>query len=484
VPGRPNLLVIVLDSLRHDALAGDDDEGAAAHMPFLDSLAARGVRFENAAAAAPWTLPSLTSLFTGLLPSRHFQCHPEGNWPLPDHVTTFAEILREGYGYETAAFVNGPWYRKRADSLLQGFEHQRVSFGLQGCEEEVGEWNAQRDRSRPFFLCLHTLEPHDPYGERNHPWPPISRRPALLDSRLIGPDIDVSEVVRQTFLTLEVGVALRRRMHPIQLRDLLQGYKFSGYAARPRPGLAQELASAYWEGVRWVDGLLEKAYAQLGAMGLLENTLVVVTSDHGEAFGEHANLGHGLWLYDEVIHIPLVMLGPGPFQGGKVIASEVSLLDTLPTFLDWAGMDPHTGVEGRSALPALAGHDACRPVVSEEPLSRANTGEDLEALRISARSRRWKYIVTLNLRTAEVQEEAYDLTVDPLELDDLAEGTGRLPDGVSLDACMCPVLERVRDRIWRPGQSRDASEEAVVTSPYGAGASVPSRRPEPCRPAD
>ncbi len=267
-----------------------------------------------------------------------------------------------------------------------------------------------------------------------------------------------------------------------RLHDILQRYQFSGYRAKPRPDVAGDLASAYWGGVQWLDGLLEEAHAKLASMGLLANTLLVVTSTHGEAFGEHDNLGHGLHLYDELLQVPLVMVGPEPFRGGHIIDEQMALLDVLPTFLAWAGMPPVAGIAGRSALRIVEGEGWCRPVYSEETLTEANTGERLRRVRLSARTPAWKYILELDLRTGEVREEAYDLLLDAQERDDLTYGTGRLAGDQILDDCMCTAVERLRSRVWTEVSVGAEAEVEVPATPYGVGVPrVPSARPPPCR---
>ena len=147
----PNLVVIVVDSLRHDA-----------PMPFLDRLASEGVAFENAVSAAPWTLPSLTTMLTGLLPSHHGLTEMETRTRLPHSVTTFAEILSATYGYETAAFHHGPWFCRHAMSVLQAFQDAQGEFSMHAMRREVLHWANRRNPLRPFFLLLHTYDAHVP----------------------------------------------------------------------------------------------------------------------------------------------------------------------------------------------------------------------------------------------------------------------------------------------------------------------------------
>ena len=474
---RPNLIVLVIDALRHDALsppAGGRAPPPSPRMPFLDGLAARGVSFDEAASPAPWTLPSLTSLLTGLRPSQHGMTAMELRAQVPASVATFAEVLRSAYGYEAAAFTSGPWFQGEGASVLQGFGYARRNFRLQGLARDVGLWARFRDPSRPFFLFLHTYEAHDPYGAENHAYdapgaqgaePLGLSRAAMADPRLL---------TRAAFLDRERMEGLQRALGQ-EYYDILFRYIGRGYAEDPDHELAAELEDAYWTGVRWVDGVLEDAYARLEKLGLLEDTVLVVTADHGEAFGEHGFLGHGRNLYDESIRIPLVVVGPPPFVGGRRVPDAVGLVDVLPTFLDFAGMQPLAGVEGRSFLPLARGESLpCRAVVSEERLLWGNTREDVDGILLSARSSTWKYLLHYDVLSGEVREEAYDLANDPEELLDLADEAGVLHGDLVFDGCLCRTVTAIRDLVWT---ASDVGE--VPGAPHEGLPATPA--PEPCR---
>lgn len=464
---RPNLVVILIDTLRADAL----DTG---RMPYVTSLAAKGVSFPDATAPSPWTVPSITSFLTGLLPSGHGCDQPLKGPRLLGAVTTFAEVLRQAYGYETAAYTAGPWISDK-ESVLQGFTRGGHPFALQGTTKILERFVAQRDKDKPFFLFLHSYEAHDPYGEGNHPWP---QRP-VGTGRQSG--LDLETVTEPWQITKHVMTSWDERvdlynLHGTELSRKVVRYVHAGFMENPRPDLADELRTAYWKGVRWVDGLVEASVEQLGAWGMLEDTVLVVTSDHGEAFGEHGILAHGRQMYDEQVRIPLVMTGPAPFDGGRVIAGGVGLIDVLPTFLEHAGCAPLDGVQGRSFLARLTSDRPGRPVFSEEILNRDNTGLDTQQVLTSVRSKRWKYIITFDELKGTVMEEAYDLEADPLEQNDLSKGLGRI-EGLTFDLAFCEAIEMARDRIWGAA----AAGNRLYASPYGAGrAMVTSDRPAAC----
>ncbi|MDA1195546.1 MAG: sulfatase-like hydrolase/transferase [Planctomycetota bacterium] len=429
---------------------------------------------QNAAAPAPWTVPSMTSLLTGMLPSGHGNDAPLRSPRLLEAVTTYAEILRESHGYQTAAFTSGPWIAE-GDSILQGFTSGARGYTLQGTEHILAGFAAKRDLDRPFFLLLHTFDAHDPYGPEGHPWPHVPDRPGRRTELDLDAINEPWEITKYFFLDRLAKMDLIER-HGTAVHSAVIRYVHGDCMRHPRPELAAELRAGYEAGVRWVDSQVEVAMAQLKAWGMLQNTVLVVTSDHGEAFGEHGILAHGRQLYDELVHIPMVMQGPEPFGGGRTLTGSVGLHDILPTFLDHIGGAPLPRAHGQSFLPLLEGIGSGRPVFGEEILSRENTGEDDDAMLTSVRSSRWKYIITFDRGAGTVLEEAYDLQTDPGEKHDLCRGSGRI-DGLPFDPDFCRAVELARDRIW--GAAATSGE--LYQHPYGGGrALVTSKRPAAC----
>jgi arylsulfatase A-like enzyme len=211
----------------------------------------------------------------------------------------------------------------------------------------------------------------------------------------------------------------------------------------------------------------------------MRNTVLVVTSDHGESFGEHGTLGHGLQLHDELVHVPMVVKGPAPFDRPRTVDAPIALNDLLPTFLDRVGLPPLPGVDGRSALPVLRGDSRGRAVVSEEWLNYENTGTPSDTVLIAARRPSWKYYAQYDRKTGMVRESAYDLAFDPGETQDLAAQTGTVV-GIPFDDLLCPAVEKIRDLLW--GTRRDTSTRtSTLTIPYATRTAGPATpRPRPC----
>ena len=320
---RPNLVLIVVDTLRRDALALSGERGGA--MPNLRRLADKGVAFRNAYAPSSWTPPSMASMLSGLLPRDH-KCTGTMFDSLSPLVVTYAEILRNTYGFETVAFSDSPWIPNAKDSILQGFHYGVVGFrqigpgrlpggySLTDSKLVIDSWLEDRDPDRPFAMLLHTYDAHEPYGEANHRVRATSSREEIhayheaLRAKDVAGYTSVHDRAR-AFYTDRIARQVLAKSDPNYLLDM-QYYSRGGYRENPDEALAEYLRSCYADGCRWVDREIERTLDVLRAHGLLENTLVVVTSDHGEAFGEHDTLGHGHHLHGELARIPMVFHGP------------------------------------------------------------------------------------------------------------------------------------------------------------------------------
>ncbi len=447
---RPNLVVILLDTLRRDAVSYPGETGGV--MPHLASMAKSGVAFSNAVSPSSWTVPAVTSMLTGLQPHEHMCTAPSAAPQLSPSITTYTEALHAGHGYETAVFTGAAWFRESPYSILQGFQRGSVGFGfgLQGTEPQLGQWVKSRDPNRPFFLLLHTFEAHDPYGRENHPYPDTVRswRRRGLDAAVaafpVGEVREPWEMTRVFFLD-RVGRAALERRHGRRLIQAVTEYTWQGLENEVRPELTDALREAYYEGATWVDSLVKESMETLADLGLLENTLVVVTSDHGESFGEHGMIGHGRQLYDELVHIPMIMTGPAPFDTPALVEESVGLMDVMPTFFDWAGLPDLPGTQGHSVLPLMASKQPGRPVISEERLTPRNTVAGVERMLSSVRDRRWKFLIEYDIASGAITESVFDLALDPDEQQNLLRGDLEEPPPWS-DA-FCKAVDGVRERL-------------------------------------
>ena len=339
---RPNLLLIVIDTLRADHLSAYGY--ARDTSPNISALADRGTLFLDAVSAASFTMPSMASLLTSRLPYEHrVRQHPSR---LAQGELTLAEVLRRA-GYVTGGVVRNPllirkwgfdqgfgFYDAIQSSLLYGAEHplfllevferfRRASRNAEGTTESAVRW-LRRHRKDPFFLWVHFFDPHFPYN----PPPPyddvFSPRPATAYEKLP------------------------------------RGYR-SGELKPDDVGVGAVTRDELFEGVVQYDG--EIAYVDrhvgrlldtLNQFGMSERTLVVLTSDHGEAFGEHGvTFEHGFNTYEELMHVPLLIAWPLRVAPGRRVQTQVSLIDVAPTVLDLLGSPIPPSMRGRSLVPLL-----------------------------------------------------------------------------------------------------------------------------------
>ncbi|MBD3369712.1 sulfatase-like hydrolase/transferase [Candidatus Fermentibacteria bacterium] len=305
---RPNLLLVIVDTLAADHLScyGYDRRTA----PTVDSLAGEGLFFQNLQAQAPWTLPAMASIYTGLTVRSHGCRQSEGvNWGLDPAVPTMATILSKE-GFSTAGFVNvaflGPVF-----GMSKGFDvfHWRIAGHGKAAQtvDEVIQWMDSEDFEEPFFLVFHVYDPHIPYEP-----------PSPFDTLYCGEGIND----HSDWETNEAG-----QFYPEQRTHLVDLYDSE---------------------IRWTDGQLSRLLGEIRSRGLADSTLLVFTADHGEEFLEHGAVTHGTNLYQNVIHVPMIICGPGIEP--DTVSTVVGQYDILPTVLTYYGIEVPEHVEGIDLL--------------------------------------------------------------------------------------------------------------------------------------
>jgi arylsulfatase A-like enzyme len=332
-----NLLLICLDTLRADALSGYGNPRRTS--PRIDRWASeQATLFERVIAAAPWTLPAHATMFTGLDAMTHGSNHFGS---MPQRLETIAEHLR-AEGWWTGA-VTGGGYLRPGFGLDQGFD----SFAYWQHLETDGELLDGLDRSlnwldrtaeEPFFLFFHTYEVHYPH-RRRQPW---------FDQ-----------------LASESVAALREADIRVQTRGW-EGLRYEGdrlevrrsensdWAADLTPAELDLVRTQYESAVAMADDAVGRLLDHLAAIGVAQRTVVVVTSDHGEALGEGGRVGH-TFLEDDNSLVPLMIALPGGVGAGHRVRHQVRQADLMPTLLDALGLDPPDGVDGRSLLADIGG---------------------------------------------------------------------------------------------------------------------------------
>ena len=409
---RPNLILISLDTVRADRLSAYGSERDTS--PWLASFAQQASLFSNATAASSYTLPSHASMFTGLFPRSHGADVTETGGislselgrlddsvsvaPLSPDALTLAEVVADA-GLTTGAVCANSAYLYRRFGLHQGFETYVDS-------------EPQRPRARPVGLELGTRLP-------------IVRRWSfyrlvLGNERFYLLASEVNELAlkwledskdRRFFLFLNYMDAHEPYLPIGDYRDLwpLAGSPYAGIIRREERELDDEeyraSTAAYDAEIRYLDDHLRVLFERLEEWGLMEKTVVIVTSDHGESFGEHGRYGHAVSVYQSEVHVPLIVREPGQTVG-RQDPRRSHLVDVMPTALDLLGLPAPEGLQGAS----LFGEGP-----REQP-TVAELGRYLRDISEQAVVRdRWKLIASPGFTP-----ELYDLVEDPNERSDLA----------------------------------------------------------------
>jgi arylsulfatase A-like enzyme len=379
-----NLLVITIDTLRADHLTcyGYDQPTS----PHIDAFATRGVLFETVCCQSSQTLPSHASILAGTNPRSHKAISHESM--VDESVTTLAEMLKKR-GYLTAAFISSHaldskyrldqgfdvyWEVHKERSLEQRWQLKRNE--KDATTEAVLGWLDSVDDDR-FFLWIHWFDPHRPY--------------------------DPPERYAEGFAGSYDGQATSDPDYIMKVW-------------RERIELAPEdvayLAGRYDGEIAFTDAQVGAILDELDSRGMLENTVVVITSDHGEILYEHEYyFGHDIGLYEECIMIPLIMYFPGLEAAGTRVEPLVQSLDIMPTVLEILGIDPPRHLEGKSLLSLIeGGQESTVDFAFSETFPFPEKCPPRHAVRTHKAKLIWK-----ETRDGALEKDYYDLAADPGE---------------------------------------------------------------------
>ncbi|MDJ0765900.1 MAG: sulfatase [Myxococcota bacterium] len=373
-----NIALVLIDTLRADRLSSYNPN-TRVRTPYLDRLSTEAVVFERALVPENWTKPSVASLLSGVYPSTHGT--KDDRDKLPDSVRLIQEHLRE-LGFATAGFVANGYVSDRFGfergwdtwtNYVREGKPNRAQFVV---DDAIAWLNKTRPAGKPFFLYVHTIDPHVPYIPPKRYW-------SMYDS---GP--------------------YRGPVTPTQTAKLLERVKTGKLTLSDRDKIRLE---ALYDGeISYHDDHLVRLHQALEAHGLLDNTLIIVTSDHGEEFFEHGRVGHGHSLYEELLHVPLMVRVPGNGTDGAArTAEEVSLVDVYGTICELLGIEVPAGLEGQSLVPLLEGGK--RRTYPGAAFSEFMAGQR------AARLGRYKIIYK------GTRPLLYDLKEDPRESQDLSK---------------------------------------------------------------
>ncbi len=333
-PDGPNVLLISIDSLRTDHVGGNGYPRST--TPVLDRLAREGASCPQTSSTTSWTLPAHVSLLTALPASVHQVSFGRGLDPARE---TLAEALGD-HGYQTAGFATGPWMTP-AFGMDHGFdEFENTSAFGAGADDptrpssdahlrshsevtsatiarQATDW-LDRNADEPFFLFLHFWDVHFDYV-------PPAPFDEMFDPGYRG-TVDGRDFARNP------------EVHPrMAARDL------------------EHVVALYDGEIRHTDRYVGQVVERLGELGILDDTIVIVTADHGDEFFEHGEKGHNKSLYDEVILVPLIVRWPERIPAGSIVNEQVRLIDVFPTVLELTGVDASEESMGRSLAARLSG---------------------------------------------------------------------------------------------------------------------------------
>ncbi|MFN3531352.1 MAG: sulfatase [Candidatus Brocadia sp.] len=381
---KKNVVVISIDTLRADHM------GCYGYTrnttPAIDALSNEGCVFTNVTSTSSWTAPAMASLFTTLMPSQHNIRHGVcqsgniyGQEILDASHMTLAEVLKEN-GLTTLGISSNPHLTPEL-GFAQGFDHF-VVCKFKNAEEITKtaiEFMTQYANGKPFFLWVHYFDPHWPYSKQE-PW-----------FHTYAPDYQ--DELRQFY---DTNLPKVRTAAGIE-----KGTK-----------ILQSLVALYDSEINYVDQSVGKLLDAIQGRG---NTMIVLVSDHGEGFLEHDTLDHGYQLYEESIHVPLIIRCPNVKPAKKSFNTTCSIIDIPLTILDWLGIKDRYHFQGRSLLPFMKGKISDDTGESNPAaISELNRfGKNLISMRVG----KWKYI---NDRKYG-KEELYDLMADPYETTNIIE---------------------------------------------------------------
>jgi arylsulfatase A-like enzyme len=329
-----NVLFVMVDTLRADHMSTYGYKRRT--TPFIDRFAEKAVVFERARAQASCTFPSVNSIMTSRYPELFMKQGP-GQFGIPAEYPAIAEIL-DAHGYRTMAVSASLIVRATPSDYNPsgGFDRGFDTF-VEGCAWRHGACLSSRVErhldglEEPYFLYIHYMEPHEPY------------QPPERFSRKFAGDYE--------------GYDFIRKGDPNPIGTML-------YAKGPKLDIGEpeihHLIDLYDEEIRYFDTIFRRLLETLDERGLLDRTLIVLASDHGEEFLEHGQVKHCRGLWDTVTHVPLILRIPG-LEEGRRIDAAVGNIDIVPTILDYLGIENDGfGFEGSSLRPLIEGRDTGR----------------------------------------------------------------------------------------------------------------------------
>ena len=403
-----HVVLVVFDTLRADRMSTYGH--SVATSPFQERTAGELLRFAAVTAPAPWTVPSHASMFTGLWPSEHRA--QWGSYELGEGPATLAEILSENgfctVGLSANSFVSS------ATGLDRGFDAFEVTEPASSPQilREAAEVLDRADECGRLFLFVNLMDTHIPYN-----FGPYARELGVTDP---------------------------------PIRDSADKWAVSSGERKLGVDEIEQHRAAYDAAVRATDDLAAVVLGILRERELLDETLVVFTSDHGDGLGDHPEMGHVLTVWEEQLAVPLVVRLPAARRGGEVFAPRVSLVGLAPSILDWLEVPRPAALAGRPTLERTAEAPVIADYRSYFAEDRRSFNQEM-AIRYPDLAARVTHHHVLYCGSHKLivspggRLELYDLQADPTEQRDLS--AGRPPE---LGACVARYREVVRTGLFSP----------------------------------
>ncbi len=446
-----SVILIVNDTMRRDRVGA---YGGAAKTPAFDAFAKENLLFEHAFTQAPWTKPSIATLFTSLYPSQHgvatdpqlrnpFDVKRSGAIMETDSMSGDLQTLAEVFaasGYRTAAFVSNPWLEKRF-GFAQGFDVYDDSFAQWGAQGEVVSraglsWLQKQPPGSKFFLYLHYLDSHLPYG-------------ALDREQVEGHAAQLAADRRPLNEQSTQAVRMIARF-PDGTSPLNLGY-------RPVLGF---IDMAYDNGIAHFDRALGLFLHEFARHWAADKTVIIVTSDHGEALFERGYGNHGTGLFDDEVAVPLAARFPGARAARHRVDCPVGLIDIMPSLCTYLGMSCPTDMFGVSFIPRTDGgarQQGRRYIVTEgvarRPQHRTIRNREYKLL--------WENGPRGDGKVAPNPYSLYDVARDPKERRDLLLAANRTADSDRVFQTMSAALRGAVPNFATPEHARAPVDAAT-----------------------
>ncbi|MBI4879011.1 MAG: sulfatase [Planctomycetes bacterium] len=461
-----HVLLISIDTLRRDRLGAYGY--ARAVSPAIDALAARGVVFEQAIAQAPWTAPSHASMMTSLYPS----VLRIGKYRDPGAISPAAETLAEAMkrnGFRTYAVTENAFLSPEF-GFDQGFDVFHMRPDSRSAVASLSAWLGALKPQDRFFAFFHTYDVHEyeppaEYSERFvRSYDGILKDPERLLRKALETHARFGKAVarfseeewRQVLALREAPgarvdaplaeVAGFVREMNLTVKKILQNHQdYRRLVATFREEDWRYVQDLYDSTIAFVDDQLSALFSFLERRGLMDDTLILFTSDHGEEFGEHGYGGHGYTLFDENLRVPLILVYPS--LAPRRVDPQVRILDLVPTILDLLAFEPSPVWQGTSLVPIMGGAPTRLIAISE------NAHSPLKSVRTPAH----KYIASM----AAPYQFLFDLAADPTETGNLAAGPPQSVQSEMRLFLLQSVLAHAADATYAAGAHARISPEVL-----------------------